>query len=1071
MTTEFRALAGVTNAGASSTPVHRPWYPWYILVALILALVPLAAPAQAAPLAGSTRAARVSIQAPLRRTTNTGYTRDTGNTGTYTNPIDAQIPMSAGVNEDCPDPSIIHGQTSGDTEWYAYCTSGPLNNNDRDGNGNLVIHRVKMLSSHDLVTWTYRGDVLGKSSDQPSTRPSWLTSDNTFAPDIRYFNNKYYLYYSAPDTTAGGPAIFVVTSTTPLGPWTAYSTPVVEPEPPPCCTAPRATIDPALVTDDATNKTYIFYGSYYGGISARRLSADGLSSSTSETTVMTGVAPLKDITIANRYEGSYVVKHGGYYYLFVSATNCCNGPLTHYGLFAGRSPNALGPYVDREGNSFLSGRVGGTPALQQNGNRWVGPGHNAVFTDAAGQDWFLYHAVDRHDPYFTQANGSVAFTKRPLMMDPLDWGADGWPVARGDQGPSDTPQPAPAAQPGQTSGYTPTFTQPEQPGAPITALSDEFNGSSYGPQWTWVRGNPSVPLSYTVSGGSFNFDTQPADLQPQGPTPPPAASVLTEPTPPGDFIVDTKVRLNLPPEGCCQNYVQAGMVIYGDNSAYVKLVHVSIFETRQTEFGKHDSTGYGNGVVGPPSTDTYLRIVRTHSNTEELYRAYSSQDGIHYARGGVWTHTLGSNAKIGLVSMGGSGYTANFDYVRVYQLAGAADATPTVTVGGTQTVTPTGTVSGTQTVMPTTTVSGTATAVTTPAASSTATSTGASAATATGTTAPPSVTNTAVPATATRTTAPPTATNTTAPPAATGTTAPPTATRTARPTHTPAPTPRPRICTVKTALLYVKRAANPLVTVYSLRGTNKGARSDTPLFYDDGRVTFTAGRGYSTLDCVVTPLLVRVQGTVDQGRRGVGRGATFTLTLTADRRVGDPRRPQQTYQVELRTVERKGNRTARYRALYRGVLGVVSLPVLTLPAPIYAVRVARLYPARGGAALVTVDGLRGTATGASSSTALSYDGARVSFQSGLSYASLQGRVTPLLVRVQGTVDRARRGIARGATFTLTLTEGPPAGPRGHTYATYRVELRTVERRGARTYSDDTVYNGARGTLSAPTITQ
>ena len=37
-------------------------------------------------------------------------------------------------------------------------------------------------------------------------------------------------------------------------------------------------------------------------------------------------------------------------------------------------------------------------------------------------------------------------------------------------------------------------------------------------------------------------------------------------------------------------------------------------------------------------------------------------------RGGVWTHNLGRDARIGLVSMGGSGFVANFDYVRVYRL-------------------------------------------------------------------------------------------------------------------------------------------------------------------------------------------------------------------------------------------------------------------------------------------------------------------------------------------------------------------------------------------------------------------
>jgi arabinan endo-1,5-alpha-L-arabinosidase len=37
-------------------------------------------------------------------------------------------------------------------------------------------------------------------------------------------------------------------------------------------------------------------------------------------------------------------------------------------------------------------------------------------------------------------------------------------------------------------------------------------------------------------------------------------------------------------------------------------------------------------------------------------------------RGGVWTHQLGDSARIGLVSMGGASFVANFDYVRVYKL-------------------------------------------------------------------------------------------------------------------------------------------------------------------------------------------------------------------------------------------------------------------------------------------------------------------------------------------------------------------------------------------------------------------
>lgn len=38
---------------------------------------------------------------------------------------------------------------------------------------------------------------------------------------------------------------------------------------------------------------------------------------------------------------------------------------------------------------------------------------------------------------------------------------------------------------------------------------------------------------------------------------------------------------------------------------------------------------------------------------------------MNWIRGGTWTHSLGANAKIGLVSMDGSGITADFDYIRV----------------------------------------------------------------------------------------------------------------------------------------------------------------------------------------------------------------------------------------------------------------------------------------------------------------------------------------------------------------------------------------------------------------------
>jgi arabinan endo-1,5-alpha-L-arabinosidase len=403
------------------------------------------------------------------------------------------------------------------------------------------------------------------------------------------------------------------------------------------------------------SQLYIFYGSYFGGVSARTLSADGLHSDPASQT---------QITIANRYEGAEVVKHDNYWYIFVSATDCCRGPLTGYSVFAGRSANILGPYVDREGASLLAGRVGGTPVISMNGNRWVGTGHNSVFTDFSGQSWTVYHAVDRHDPYFA---GAVGFTKRPVLMDALDW-ISGWPTVRGGFWASDSPQPVPAARPGTQTQYRPKTLPLDQPGELIPSLSDDFNGA-LGTQWSWIRQPASG--AYSVSAEAFTFDTQAADLFENSNN----ASILTELAPSEDYVVETKVKLNLPAEDCCFNYVQAGLVIYGDDDNYLKLVHVSIWDTRQTEFAKElapvpaSYPRYGNTVVGAPDEWTYLRIVKRSDSDEEQYTAYTSRDGEFWVRGGTWTHQLGSSVQIGLVSMGGSGFIANFDYVHVYYLS------------------------------------------------------------------------------------------------------------------------------------------------------------------------------------------------------------------------------------------------------------------------------------------------------------------------------------------------------------------------------------------------------------------
>jgi arabinan endo-1,5-alpha-L-arabinosidase len=332
-------------------------------------------------------------------------------------------PVSRGFADTFADPAVIRAK---DGYWYAYGTTDPL----REGEGTR--HIIPTARSTDLVNWTYVGDAFTEA-----TLPSWADAAAgaaLWAPDIRYLDGTYYLYYVVTQTTVTpGPndnAIGVATSDSPTGPWEDSGAPVVGPRPGASGNPDDFlwTFDPSQFTDrDGTR--YLYYGSYYGGIFVTELNEDA-TRAVGEPTM---------VAIDNRYEGAYVVRRGDWYYLFASEANCCAGPTTGYTVFTGRARSPSGPFLDRDGIPLTTSRVGGTIVVTPNGNTWVGTGHNAVVTDLAGQDWFAYHAIDRRDPYLDEPFG---INERPMLLDRLDW-VDGWPTVRAGRWASEGPQRAP----------------------------------------------------------------------------------------------------------------------------------------------------------------------------------------------------------------------------------------------------------------------------------------------------------------------------------------------------------------------------------------------------------------------------------------------------------------------------------------------------------------------------------------------------------------------------------------------------------------------------------------------------
>src|SRR4051812_22837791 len=438
--------------------------------------VPRAALAASLALATSLALAGPALSEPDRSTTepDRSTTESDGSASTtYTNPV------SASFADTFADPSVIRGK---DGWWYAYGTTDPL----REGEGTR--HLVPMSRSTDLVTWEYVGDAFTED-----TRPAWADRARTaalWAPDVRYVDGEYRMYFVVTETTVTGEfndnAIGVATAPTPTGPWTPRDAPVVGPR----HGAGGAgdflwTFDPSHVVGP-DGAEYLFYGSYYGGIWVTQLNDDGTQA----------VGTATRVAIDNKYEGAYVVQRNGWWYLFASSANCCAGPTTGYSVHVGRSRDLRGPYVDREGVPLNQSRAGGTPVLAQNGNRWVGTGHNAVVTDLAGQDWMLYHAIDRNDPYLT---GNEGINERPMLLDRLDW-IGGWPTVRAGAWASDTSQPGPV-----TGGATVTdFTRPDgdfRSAGTWRRVSDLYGGTSLvsaGPGTNTVLTTQALPAEVHV---------------------------------------------------------------------------------------------------------------------------------------------------------------------------------------------------------------------------------------------------------------------------------------------------------------------------------------------------------------------------------------------------------------------------------------------------------------------------------------------------------------------------------------------------------------------------------------------
>lgn len=259
---------------------------------------------------------------------------------------------------------------------------------------------LALKTSSDRVTWRNAGAVWPNGASWTTT---YTNGDrNLWAPDISYRNGQYWLYYSASTFGSQRSAIFLATSPTGAsGSWTHRGL-VVE-----SSTAVNFNaIDPNLIVDDSGN-WWLTFGSFWSGLKLIRLdNATGLRSA-SDTQVRSLVSRPN---AGGAVEAPYVVRHGGYYYMWMSFDRCCQGAASTYRIMVGRATSVTGPYVDRNGTALTSG--GGTQVLAGHGSVH-GPGHQAVLLDSDGER-LVYH-------YYADNGASL------LGINRIGYDSTGWP--------------------------------------------------------------------------------------------------------------------------------------------------------------------------------------------------------------------------------------------------------------------------------------------------------------------------------------------------------------------------------------------------------------------------------------------------------------------------------------------------------------------------------------------------------------------------------------------------------------------------------------------------------------------
>jgi arabinan endo-1,5-alpha-L-arabinosidase len=276
---------------------------------------------------------------------------------------------------------------------------------------------LPIFCSSDKINWKRCSQIFTTIPASLSTALG-TTLTSLWAPDVSYFNGLYHVYFTASVFGTSNSVIGLVTSPTmnPTDPGYLWSYQGI------ILQSPNGSgynaIDPSILVDtDSTgvlSHVWLTYGSFFKGIAQREVNPLTGQLLLPQSTAPVQLATRPSVT-GDPVEGPSLVKHNGFYYLFVSFGACCNSVFTTdtYQIAVGRGTSPQGPFTDMAGVPMLNG--GGTILLQTAGE-FTAPGGEDVLIDATDGDLIAFHAL-------SNAQNGYDY----LFVKSLTWPSD-WPV-------------------------------------------------------------------------------------------------------------------------------------------------------------------------------------------------------------------------------------------------------------------------------------------------------------------------------------------------------------------------------------------------------------------------------------------------------------------------------------------------------------------------------------------------------------------------------------------------------------------------------------------------------------------